>query len=34
MGREIHDIYDVILKLIIIVYNVTFLNYIGIEKKN
>ncbi len=32
MVQEIHDIYDVILKIIIIVYNVTFLNYIGIEK--
>ena len=32
MDRNVHDIYDVILKIIIIVYGVVFLNYIGVEK--
>ena len=29
--RDVHDIYDVILKIIISVYGTLFLNYIGIE---
>ena len=33
MTRNIHDIYDVILKIIAMVYGNTFLNYIRIEKK-
>ena len=33
MNREIHDIYDVILKIIVIVYGEVFLNFIGIDKK-
>jgi hypothetical protein len=33
MNREIHDIYDVILKIIIVVYGEVFLNFIGIDKK-
>lgn len=32
MNREIHDIYDVIMKIIIVVYGDSFLKYIGIEK--
>lgn len=31
MSREIHDIFDVILKIIAVVYGTIFLNYIGIE---
>lgn len=31
MDRDVHDIYDVILKIIISVYGTLFLNYIGIE---
>ena len=31
MHREIHDIYDVILKIIIVVYGTIFLNFIGID---
>lgn len=31
MKRPIHDIYDVILKLIVLIYGSVFLNYIGIE---
>ena len=33
MDRDIHTIYDVILKIIALVYGTTFLNYIGIEKE-
>ena len=32
MNRDIHDIYDVILKIIATVYGTVFLKYIGIEK--
>lgn len=32
MGRNIHDIYDVILKIIILVYGEGFLRFIGINK--
>ena len=31
MDREIHNLYDVILKIIAVVYGTIFLNYIGIE---
>ena len=33
MDFKIHDIYDVILKIIILVYGVIFLEYVGIDKK-
>ena len=33
MDRNIHDIYDVILKIIIAVYGSVFLNFMGIEKE-
>ena len=33
MNRDIHTIYDVILKIIAFAYGTTFLNYIGIEKE-
>lgn len=33
MDRDIHDIYDVILKIIANVYGTLFLNYIGIEQE-
>ena len=33
MKHKIHDIFDVILKLIILVYGEVFLNYIGIEEE-
>lgn len=33
MERDIHDIYDVILKIIAATYGETFLRYIGIDKK-
>lgn len=33
MDRKIHDVYDVILKIIIIVYQEAFLSYIGIDEK-
>ena len=33
MDREIHDIYDVILKIIAAVYGNAFLRYIGIDHK-
>lgn len=32
MDSNVHDVYDVILKLIILVYSVDFLKYIGITK--
>lgn len=33
MDRDIHDIFDVILKIIAVVYGTIFLNYIGIEEE-
>ena len=33
MDRDIHDIYDVILKIIITVYGTLFLNFIGIDEE-
>lgn len=33
MNREIHDIYDIILKIIIEIYKTIFLNFIGIDKE-
>ena len=33
MNRNVHDIYDVILKIILAVYASVFLNFIGIEKE-
>ncbi|WP_407423624.1 hypothetical protein [Methanobrevibacter sp.] len=33
MNREIHPVYDVILKMIVLIYGTSFLNYIGIEKE-
>ena len=33
MNRDIHTIYDVILKIIALSYGTTFLNYMGIEKE-
>lgn len=33
MARNIHDIYDAILKMIAVVYQTSFLRYIGIERK-
>lgn len=33
MIRKIHSVYDVILKIIVLIYKTSFLNYIGIEKE-
>ena len=33
MDRDIHDIFDVILKIIAEIYGTVFLEYIGIDKK-
>lgn len=33
MDRKIHDVYDVILKIIIIVYQEAFLSYMELMKK-
>jgi hypothetical protein len=33
MDRDVHDIYDVILKIVATVYGTYFLNYIGIDKE-
>ena len=32
MVEKVHDIYDVVLKLIVFVYSIDFLRYIGVEQ--